>query len=300
MLTLILVSLFVLSISFFSEATLRKSIQKRVETLSGFVTSVEDDLPRQLFIFGYRTIFLMENKIAQEGNYLGYERFDNLSREAFFYGTIDGVNQEMLAGSTYSDLVFLLQERAAKISADVDISNPILSVSQTDPWNVRVGLTMDFIVRDRNNLVLWNKTLESVSFISVSNFTDPVYLKEASVARDIVRGAEDIFGSAESLRNQLEGGYYRNYSNAPSFIDRLEGNIGGTNPLPRYAGQGIESFVHLEKDLGGGSLPQRSVVDYMYFNGGMHNSCAVVGGGLPSWFRLDYPEHINLYGVACS
>lgn len=302
MLTLIIISLFILSIAFFSELAVRKSVQKRVETLSEFVNSVEEDLPRQLFIFGYRTIFLMENKIAQEGLYLGAGQFEVLTSEAFFNGTIGGVTQEMLAGSTYDDLVFLLRERAAGIGADVQFANPKINVTQEDPWNVKVVLTADFFAGDQNYLAYWNKTLISVSLISIGNFTDPIYLKEANVDKKIVRNPNQTFGTVASLSNQLENGYYRNYSGAPSFIDRLEGNIGGNYPAMRFSQFGIESLVHLEEDLPQDyTLPApRSIVDYLFFNDGTHIHCQVGSGSLPSWFRLDNPEHTAVYGVSCS
>lgn len=299
MLALVIISLFLLSVTFFSGLAARESVQKRVETLSEFVVLTEEDLPRQLFIFGYRVIFLMENKIAQEGSYLGYGRFDGLAQEAFFNGTLDGQVQEILEGSTYEDLVELVGERAAKISATAEFANPSINFTQKDPWNVEISLNVDFMVRDGNGLAYWNKTLTSVSYVSIGNFTDPLYFKEAGVDKDIVRNPNDVFGSPAALAVQLEEGFYRNHSGAPSFIDRLEGNIGGAHATPRYSSVGIESFVHLEDDLGGGVQPQRSVVDYYFFNDGSHSSCLISGGGLPGWFRLDTPEHTNAYGVAC-
>lgn len=299
MLTLVIISLFLLSVTFFSTLSYRESVQKRVETLSDFVNSVEDDLPRQLFIFGYRSIFLMENEIVKSGSYLGNGEFPEQIRESFFNGTIMGENQDLLAGSTYDDLVLLLDERASRISAEIDVANPVINATQEDPWNVKLTLQMDFTVSDARELALWNKTLESVVYISIHNFTDPLYLREAGIDKEIIRNPSETFGTLASLNTQLQNGYYRNYSNAPSFIDRLEGNIGGIYPFPRFDEYGIESFVHLEDDLGGGSQPERSVVDYLFFNDGLHSSCRVGTGTLPSWFRLD-SDHVTSYGVSCS
>jgi hypothetical protein len=301
MLTLILISLFLLSITFFSELAYRKSVQKRVETLSEFVVSTEEDLPRQLFIFGYRTIFLLENKIVEEGAYLGNGELPVFAEEAFFNGTIDNVNQEMLTQSIYPDLIDLLQERAAKINAEVEISNPRLNITQEDPWNIKLTLTADFIARDKWDLVYWNKTLQSVVYIAIKNFTDPMYLKEAGVDKKIIGNPNQNFGTIASLQTQLENGSYRNYSGgAPSFIDRLEGNIGGNYPSPRLPDFGIESFVHLENDLGGGPQPEKSVVDYLFFNGETYTHCQVGAGVLPDWFRLDNEHRISYLGAGCT
>lgn len=299
MVTLIVISIFLLSLAFVSESGSRKSVQKRVGTLSDFVSSTEEDLPRQLFIFGYRTVFLMENQIVQTGNYLGTGKFSSLMDEAFLQGSLDGAPQEMLAGSTYDDIADLLEERAGKISADVVLSNPNLTVTQVDPWNLKLTFVSDFFVKDRNDLATWNKTFVSEVYISLSNFTDPVYLKGAGVSKHIRQNPSEVFGSVELVKNQLDNGYYVSHSGAPSFIDRLEGNIGGAYVSPQSPEYGIESFVDLQNDLGGGPQPQRSVIDYLFFNGGTHNYCAI-GGGLPSWFRLDYPDHTGFYGVSCS
>ncbi|MFH1803137.1 MAG: hypothetical protein ABH864_06860 [archaeon] len=308
MLTLIIISLFLLSVTFYSGVVLRQSVQKRVETLSEFVTSVEDDLPRQVFIFGYNAIAVIELS-AITGGYLGEGNLQVVTDEAFFSGTVLGTPHSLLSGASYDSLEFLLKERASKISAEVELNNPSINITQEDPWNLKFTFTVDMVVRDVNELAYWNKTVVAVSYINIQNFTDPMYFVAPpllgyglhNVDKDIVINPDTTFGDFASLQSQLENGYYRDYSGgaAPSFIDRLEGNIGGVYPAPRYPEYGIESFVDLESDLGGGSLPQRSVVDYIYFNGQVHSYCQVGSGTLPVWFRLDNPEHLVSYGVAC-
>lgn len=306
MLALIIISLFILSISFLSTLAIRESVQKRVETLSEFVRGVEDDLPRQLFIFGYNSIAVIQLSVIPEG-YLGEGNLQVMTEEAFFSGTVQGQSHALLDGARYDTLESLLKERASKIGATIDIYNPSINVTQEDPWNLKYTFKADIEVKDTNNLANWNKTLETTTLILISNFTDPIYdqgsraLGLGPLDKDIMINPEESFGTLASLQTQLEQGLYRNYSsgNAPSFIDRLEGNIGGTRPSPRYPQYGIESFVHLENDLGGGPLPERSVVDYIYFNGQSHTRCQVGSGTLPSWFRLDNPEHTNLYDVTC-
>lgn len=307
MLALIIISLFILSVTFLSGMAARKSVQERVETLSEFVNGVEDDLPRQIFIFGYNAIAVIQLSAIPEG-YLGEGNLPVIINEAFFSGTVQGESHALLDGARYDSLEFLLKERASKISAIVELNNPSINVTQEDPWNLKFTFTVDMLVKDNNDLAFWNKTLETEAYILISNFTDPLYdqgsrsLGLGPLDRDVKINPETSFGTIISLQTQLEQGLYRNYSggSAPSFIDRLEGNIGGSRPSPRYPQYGIESFVHLENDLGGGPLPERSVVDYIYFNGQTHDKCPVGVGTLPSWFRLDYPEHRDLYGVSCS
>lgn len=290
MMAFVIISLFVLSVMFYSEFSSRASVQKRVETLSDFVSASEADLSRQLFITGYRAIFYMEKEIVDSGSYLGKD-VNSVLEEIFFNGTINGREEPLLQQITFDRMNRLLSERAAVISADAYFSNPRIAVSQDDPWNVKFTFTSELFVADRNNLALWNKTQVTEVLISISNFTDPVYFVETAgnIAPPVfVRTPFEVFDSS-SLNQHIQGKYYRAHDDAPSFLDRLEGNL--------FAGssQGIESLVYVE-DIPMEYRGDGSIVDYMYFSGAVSPHCHI--SGMQSWVRLD-EAHWNYYGVSC-
>lgn len=297
-LAIVVISLFVLSITFFSGFALRKSVQNRVESLSEFVIAVEDDLPRQLFITGYRSIFVMEKEIGDNRNYLGNGGVYSNLQEAFFNGTINGKTQPLLDKIKFSDLEKLVQDRARVISASVVFSNPSINITQEDPWNVKIIFITDFYVEDSNGLASWNKTLVSVSYISIQNFTDPVYTLNTNreVNPKIVKTPHQTFDS-NAVISHISNGYYRNLTNSPSFIDRLEGNFVVSNMLyPQY---GIESLVNVDEIPEAYLQPAgRSSVDYLYFES-TTTGCSVpsVSSSYPN-FRLDN-AHFDDYGVSC-
>jgi hypothetical protein len=289
MLTLILISLFVLSIGFFSGLAYRKAVQERVESLSEFVSATESDLNRQIFISGYRAIFFMEKEIVDNGYYVNDVNL--LLQEMFFNGTINGEPEPLLQSVTFAELEQLVSERAARISASADFSNPSINITQDDPWNVKVVFVSDFYIADKNNLASWNKTISIEVPIAIFNFTDPVYFVETAGNVDPPTFARTPYSSFDSstLAAHIAGKYYREHSDAPSFLDRLEGNLLASSPY------GIESLVNVP-DIPPAYQTGRSIVDHIYFDGsetGCHLS------GMAGWVKLD-EVHRTYYGsISC-
>ena len=63
LLAIALLSLFLASYGYYSISGDRISINKRIGTMNNFVFSIEENLPRQLFISGFRIIFIFEKRI---------------------------------------------------------------------------------------------------------------------------------------------------------------------------------------------------------------------------------------------
>lgn len=293
-LAIILLSLFVISITFYSAHASRSAVQKRVESLSVFVNSVEADLSRQLFIFGFRSIFVMEREIVERGYYLD----DNVSvyvSEAFYNGSFAGETDFLLQTAGYEALQDTIQDRASKISVDASLTNTNISLTQEDPWNIKLVLTTDIFISDKNGLASWNKTLVSVTHINIQNFTDPVYSLNTNGERNpkIINTPHTTFEDVSVVNSHLANGYYRNFTGAPSFLDRLEGNI----ESPKYPEYGIESLVKIDDIPVAYRKGDRSAVDYIYFSSIPHSSCQI-SGTIPS-IRLDTPQHTSAYGVSC-
>ncbi|MBU0906526.1 MAG: hypothetical protein KKD18_03370 [Nanoarchaeota archaeon] len=291
MLTLIIISLFMLSITFFSDMALWQSVQKRVKTLNSFVSFTEEDLSRQIFITGYRAIFYMEKEIVDTGDYLNDT--DALMNEIFFNGTINGRSEPLLQAITFSKLEQLISERAAAISATSDFSNPSINITQEDSWNVKVIFTVDFFLEDRNGLASWNKTLVTETLIAISNFTDPVYFVETAGNTEPPTFTRTPYSGFDSsnLSAHITGRYYREHSDAPSFLDRLEGNLLATSPY------GIESLVYVN-DIPVPYRTGKSLEDHVYFSSAsLSGTCHLAG--MDPWVRLDNIHRAYYGDLAC-
>lgn len=295
LLTISILSLFLLSYTLYSVVQDRSSVNKRVETMNNYVFSLEQDLSRQLYISGYRIIFLFEKRITETGSYM--IEMDSAFEEAFIDGTIYGETNEEIAsimnGAKFSDIQDSINNKAAKVNIDVSLSNPSFSMSQEDPWHIKVNLQTDLSITDKGNLASWNRRADISAYIPIENFEDPIYTvnTNAKVIKKINRTIYSDFvegTDVSNLASHTANSYYLNSTDAPSFLDRLQGSLNANQ-------NGVESLVYLP-DLSkqGITTYSKSVVDHIYFSSSDPPPYNIQG--MSSWFRLDN-EHLSLYQV---
>lgn len=281
-----IIFLFFISYEIYSNVYDRNVIKTRVKTMESFVSSTEDNLARQLYISGFRIIFLAEDVISRTGAYLG--NFTAFFNEAITNGTIFGNSSQILYGATLPDIQNSTNENARKMNLYFSLSNISVSASQSDPWNIVITLNAFLSMSDVSNLASWNKNETIKAYVPIEGFEDPMYLLNTAgkVSRKINQTIYQNFSSRSSLLNHLEKKYYIASSSAPSFIKRLEG-------INQPDENGIESFVYLP-ELSSQGLPvlDKSVVDYIYFSSSNPSSSSL--SGMPFWFKLD-SEHIIKY-----
>jgi len=290
-LVLIILSLFLISYTFFSSSLQRKLIQKRIETMNSFLFSVEEDLSRQLFISGFRIIFLFEARILEgSGGPDSYITNVSLSfKEAFFNGTIEGETNEqierLMDGATFENITSNINKKANKINLIINISSPNIEITQEDPWNIKVVLTANLTMTDLSGLASWNRAQTVITFIPIQGFDDPLYPIQSGSPENtvsIIKSQNGSFSTNDELIDHAENTYYISSTGAPSFLDRLEGKL---TPNPN----GIESLA-VPKLSSSGST---SIVDHEYFIG---TSGTYIGSPFPSYFIIDI-GHTGIYRV---
>lgn len=277
-LAILLIMLMFASFEIFSSIRERESIKTRVSSMDSFLNSIEDNLERQMYISGFRILFLAEGKITSQGYYVNVNDF---FQEAFFNGTVGGVaNQSILTGATYSDFLDSINNKAKKINVVINMANSTINITQEDPWNVKFTLTSDFIMNDREGLASWKKTQVISAYIPVEGFEDPSHVINTRVLRKINKTIYTFDNeSIANLSAHFDGKYYIANPDAPSFLKRLEGDF---TPDPN----GIETFIDTyEIQLQGYSIkPAMSVVDYVYFTDADTGSSV---SGMPFYFKID-------------
>ena len=291
-LAIVILSLFLLSYTFFSVVQERRSIQKRIETMNGFIFSIEQDVPRELFISGFRSIFIFQGYTLVNGQYVS--DVDAGFQELFYNGTLNEVFNDLMLGATYSDIENTIQARGDRISVDVIFSDPVFSVSQDDPWNVKFTLSVGFNASDKSGLARWDRNLVLSAFVPVEGFEDPVYIVETqtTIASNKINRTNVLdFGAPGALQFHASNQFYTNSSEAPSFLDRLRGDLSSLDV------NGIESLVDTTNpnlpDIG--VPPDASIVDHLYF--GTPVSGCQTSGNSP-WLILD-GGHLGMYETSC-
>ncbi|MFA5856025.1 MAG: hypothetical protein WC867_01605 [Candidatus Pacearchaeota archaeon] len=289
--SIIILSIFVLGYGIYSLSENQTSINRRIETMNSFVYSVEQDLPRQLYITGFRVIFLSEKRIIETG--VPITNFSNTFMEAFYNGTINGEIQPLMAGATIGDLKNQLSNISRIMNLNGTFNPKRIIVSQEDSWNIKINMETELYINDLGNLASWNNTKNFTTYIPIENFEDPLYrLYSAGIAfNKIYRSPYQPFVNGNDVSNltkHVEGFYYINSTISPSFIDRLEGRI-VSSPY------GIESLVDSQK-LSSQGIPIKdtSVVDYLYLPSNMTSKNNILG--MPGWFKLD-GSHLEIYNV---
>ena len=294
-LAIALLSLFLVSYSVYSFVQNREGIDRRIKTLNSFVSSLDKDIPRKLYITGYRVIFVLEEDVIKNGTYIN--DLNSTFEKAFFNGIINGKNYTLpdeygnsglLFGTIFPDIEEAINKKANSLNIDVDFINPNVSISQDDPWRVKIRLKSNLIIKDRGNLALWNKSAEYYVYISIKNFEDPLYVvnTNAKIVNKFVKTTYPIPLSTADLTNHAENSYYINHTDAPSFLKRLQGDLSADE-------NGIESLVNTHELSSQGITLDKCIIDYIYFSG--DSPSYHVPPGALGWIKIA-DTHLDIYG----
>jgi hypothetical protein len=166
---LVVLTLFLISYTFFSVIEDRKSLHKRIETMNSFVNSIELDIQRQLYISGFQMTFYIVEDAIINGLYDENNTTTQVYKELFHNGTIRGIDQELPFETTENfekEIENNLKENADRTNLEVEMEILDFTVYQTDPWNIRFTLIMDLTIEDRAGAASWKKSHFSSSLRS--------------------------------------------------------------------------------------------------------------------------------------
>jgi hypothetical protein len=294
-LTIFLLSIFIFSYTFYSNVAERKATQARVESMNNFIFSLEEDLSRNLYIFGYRSIFLVEDTIVSTGSYVS--GLQDIFLAGFINSTFYGTQSELLIDSYESAIISQAKNYGEKINVDINISTNSFQVTQDDPWNVKFIWNISLNVSDKNGLADWVINDSIVAYVPISNFEDPLYFVSTNglVARKIsLSNFSPIYisgGSTSNISLFLSNKQYSSSIYSPSFLNRLEGNKSANI-------YGVESFVSLtELATQGVPITDKSILDYVYFSTNSPSPLCTLSG-MPSWFKVDLTNAAR-YNITC-
>ncbi len=273
----------------------------RVSSMNDFISSVEQDAGRSLMIAGYRSIISIQKKVSNNATFIA--NFSDVFEEIMLNGTIDGQAQDLMANASVNDWVKRINEEANKVNINLVIIPISVKTYQKDPWTITIQFNATINVTDFNNLAYWHYNKSFEKDIDIVSFEDPLYTVNSNnkVTNIIMRDNNSDFvdratNDTANLYNHMNNSFYIASPNAPSFLQRFEGNL---SPSP----YGIESLVNLV-DFSKQSVPTfgRSVIDYEYFNMNYNGTDRCNMPGMPSWFRIDQDRlsSYNLTGLGGS
>ena len=302
MIGILLSALVLLTISYeysYQSIYREEAVTYRVNSINNDMKSIANDLPREIYIGGFRTLLGMQNYIDENG------RFFNNSKEAFKEIFLTGVYQNksinIVGNSSLNDWKnrIINEMRTDGINTVINVTN--IKVYQDNPWSIKVNITAFISLNDNELSVTLNKTVKSSNSISIIGLEDPIFTiySYGRINREIQRSNITEFvheDNTTGLITELEDKLYIHSTTAPNYLMRLEGNLSNST-------YGIESLVNIT-ELTNVGLPakEKSVVDYVYYSNRTTQDLCINNSkadpDLPSWFRLDKNDnHVEIYQI---
>lgn len=278
----------------YSTYRLSDSMEKvgtRIETVNFFIKDIEKDLNKGIYITSFRALLGFEQHIATNGTYL--DDVNSRFSESFLNGTIHQQPLNLMKDSTFTDWANKISAEADKIGIKFNFAIIDVKLNQTGPWDVDVGLNITLDIRDKKNTSAWVRNRYMVAKINIIGFEDPLYVINSNgiITNTIIQTNISPFvvnGDAANLMIHANYSYYIAHNDSPSFLMRLQGNLGNSS-------NGIESLVNLYKfQQQNLPLKDRSVVDYIYFGTSSTTNYRI--NNTPTWFKID-SNHLDTYQV---
>lgn len=266
-------------------------ISLRINTMNDFLYSIEDDLERALYISSYRSLISL-NEYIIDVNKSGGTLLENVTHafnQIIVNGTI-GSNTEqetLMVDQTITDWIEKMESLSSEIGITSDIALLSLEIGQSSPWAVEVKGNFSISAEDVKGLASWQKSSFSVVEIEVAGFKDPLYSNMTYGKLKTIEKTSIDEWNISNLITFLEEGSYAEKSSSPSFLMRMEGNLGGSP-------NGIISLIE-EDDI---IHSNTSSVDFVHWGMLDNRSQKIqnISNGCCPEFRLD-PEHIEFFNV---
>lgn len=278
-------------------------IETRIMTINDFIKDLDSDSQRAIYISGFRTLIALEDYVARSGVYLN--NTEEMFRTAFYNGTINGTNVEVLINSSYSEYLQRVRVIADKIGIGIEMNVTGITLKHDSPWSIKVIVTTAINITDKRGLAKWDFTRDYSTSVSILNIRDPVYsvgtkgrvpntirFNDSIKREDFVD--ENNNNDTTVLMMFINNSYYIENPLAPSFLMRLAGNF---SPDPE--GYGIESMVYIPLliDQSVEYSTTKSIIDYILLgnaSGYENTRCNVQN--TPSWFVID-TNHTGYYEI---
>lgn len=240
--------------------------QSKILQMNDFILGFEEDVHRSSYISSFRTLLVLEDEIAISGSF--FNDTEEVFKEAFYYGTINGEEVDLMNDSSFEDYLERVNGIAHDMGFSVDIQVTEIELNQSAPFIIDVILHMSINCTDSSDLAYWlfNKTYYTK--VPIYDLRDPLYSTFTdNKVPNTVRILNTSFlvnqsnNDTSNLITLINESYYVESSFAPTFLMRFENN---NSPDPN----GIESVVNIAElslqDID--VYPNRVKIDYIYFN----------------------------------
>ncbi|MGV8150651.1 MAG: hypothetical protein ACP5NV_02905 [Candidatus Woesearchaeota archaeon] len=287
---LIFLGILILVLFTYNTFTLRdrqQSIEMRLQTMDDFIDDFHNDVHRATTISATRALISLEDYTSGQEEFFSnkYELQDKFV-EVFYYGTIDGMEIELMNDTSFQDYENKVDSNAMNIGVDFRINVTQIILTQSSPWNVDVLIMAYVVVNDSSGLAYWDYNSTFETSVPIIGLRDPLYsINTLGRVQNTIRPSNVsmlVNGTDTSgIIHHISNNYYVASSDAPSFLMRFYGN---TSSDPN----GVESIIDIDTFSDQGIILQldRPVIDYKYFSSS-NDAQFCDFENMPSWFKVD-------------
>lgn len=237
----------------------------RIDTMNSFITDIEEDIQRSVYIAGFRALLGIQQHVTSTGEPIA--DLQHTFRELMLNGTINGSFTNFTQDSYFNEWQERAKTTAGSLGIVVSFENLSTSVYQESPWSVTVKLEAVMNVTDERGTATWLREQAVTSEIGITDFEDPLYtLRSDKKILNTIRQSPYtgfVDGSdTGNLTDHMEESYYISSDSGPSYLMRVQGMTGNATD-----GNGIESLIDIDQLAFFGFNTNKSVVDYIYWGG---------------------------------
>lgn len=265
------------------------AIESRVSTMDDFIDSLEEDAARVLYISGFRAIVTLDNYVInpERGGYLA--SVDASFLEAMTNASVD--NNASMAPHMQNQTLDVWRYRVENLSRDLNLSLELnfsdITISQSSPWMIHLEMDLEYTLEDDLGVASYNRTAEIDAYVPIEGRVDPLRARETGVQKAIY-AVNDTVEGVQEFKAHVGNMTYINSTDAPSFLMRLEGEMGASE-------YGIETIYN---PVAAGNEDNLSCVGYHFWNATDLNTSRIHGitdGDYPLIWLDD--GHLELYNL---
>ncbi len=291
--------------------------------LANYADSIALDVPRVLDIASKRAIVAVIDYTDTYGRTVN-DSDGELKHLILLNNYSNGASAPIMMDSSFANWIRSTELIGANHGFIANISVMNLKINHSDPFTLNFSIELQANITDRGGNMKLFRIYNATTLVPIEGFTDPIYpLNTLGSIERKIKKANMTINDTTSLSYMINESWYTNSSEAPSFMERLQGCL-STKDVPhnctnKYPNMGIESFVNFYELVqsapkGMPVRPNSTMVDHLYFNSTFFQGCNVTGityEGTPvdpgtgvtiitsnpnNWFKMDN-DHAAIYKI---
>ncbi|MFH0835949.1 MAG: hypothetical protein V1834_02190 [Candidatus Micrarchaeota archaeon] len=237
--------------------------------LANFAASISQDSQRALEISAKSALVALIGHVIAEGN----PADDSQARilELMFNGTYGGLPSSIMQNNSLSGWALRVQSKSWAYGLNASVTINSVSVDQLDSFTLLFSMNLSVKVRAQDDSMNFSRNYDLKKKVSVEGLEDVSFPLNSYglIKRQYAANSTRVYG-VTALQSAIQSKIYVSSSDAPGFLDKLEGAMApsGKYPSPFGAVTGLETFID-PLEFYTQDLPiflNVSAIDHFYFN----------------------------------